>query len=47
MDSIAGAVFEEERDQGAEGVDQEADYEEVDDEEDDGAAAHRGDSSEQ
>jgi hypothetical protein len=40
VDSIASAVFEEERDEGAEGVDKEADYDEVDDQEDDGAATH-------
>jgi hypothetical protein len=43
VDGIAGAVFEEEADEGGEGVEEEADDKEVDDEEDDGAAAHLGD----
>ena len=45
MNGIAGAVFEEEADEGGEGVEEEADDEEVYDEEDDGAAAHLGDFS--
>jgi hypothetical protein len=45
VDGIAGAVFEEQGDEVAEGVEQEADYDEVDNEEDDGAAAHLGDLS--
>ncbi len=45
MDGIAGAIFEEEADEGGEGVEEEANDEEVDDEKDDGAAAHLGDFS--
>jgi len=45
VDGIAGAVFEEQGDEVAKGVEQETDYDEVDDEEDDGAAAHLGDLS--
>jgi hypothetical protein len=47
VDSIASAVFKEERDRGTKGVDEEADYKEVDDEEDDGASAHLGDPTQQ
>jgi len=47
VDSIASAVFKEEKDQGAKGVDEEADYKEVDDEEDDGGSAHLGDPTQQ
>jgi hypothetical protein len=39
---IRGTVFEEQPDEGAEGVEEEADYDQVDDEEDDGSAPHRG-----
>lgn len=41
VNCICGAGLEEQRDQGAEGVQQEADDNQVDDEEDDGSAAHR------
>ena len=40
-DGICGAVFEEEGDERAEGVEEEADYHKVDNEEDDGSAPHR------
>ncbi len=43
MDGISRTIFEEEAYQGGKGIEQEADNEEVDDQEDDGATAHLGD----
>ena len=43
MDGISRTIFEEEAYEGGEGIEEEADNEEVDDQEDDGATAHLGD----
>jgi hypothetical protein len=40
VDGIGGPVFKEERDEGAAGIDQEADDDQVDYNEDDGSTAH-------
>jgi hypothetical protein len=42
VDGISRTIFEEEAYEGGEGIEEEADNEEVDDQEDDSAAAHPG-----
>jgi hypothetical protein len=42
VDGISRTIFEEEAYEGGEGIEEEADNEEVDDQEDDSASAHLG-----